>query len=46
MAAAPDIENKPDGRERFHSNAANEAPAQSQSNMTPGEAPKTEEQKK
>lgn len=47
MAATPDIENKtPEGRERFLSNAANEAPAQSQSNTTPGEVPKTEEQKK
>jgi hypothetical protein len=45
MAAAPDIENKA-GRERFLSSAANEAPAQSQSNMTPGEAHKTEDQKK
>lgn len=42
MAATPDIENKtPEGRDRFLSNAANEAPAQSQSNMTPGEGPKT-----
>lgn len=42
MAATPDIENKtPEGLDRFLSNAANEAPAQSQSNMTPGEGPKT-----
>jgi hypothetical protein len=47
MAATPDMENKTsEGRERFPSNAVNEAPAQSQSNKTPSEVPKTEEQKK
>jgi hypothetical protein len=47
MAATPDMENKTsEDRERFPSNAVNEAPAQSQSNKTPSEVPKTEEQKK